>query len=519
MNDLERLAGETLCVGVPDATLDDRVRDDLRALAPGAFVLFTRNVSTLEATRQLVRELRAAAGGTEPALVCVDQEGGRVLRLPFGATPMPSMMALGAARDLDLAERAGARLASDVRAIEADVDFAPVLDLALAEASTVIGTRAFGADPALVAALGAALVRGLSNGGIASVPKHFPGHGATGVDSHAALPTVATSLARLRERELVPFAAAFAAGASGVMSAHVVFPALDGDRPATLSQRVLTTLLRGELAFEGVCFTDCLQMRAVSDTYGTARAAVRALAAGADCCIVSDDLVLAREARDAIVAAVGAGTLPYARLADAAARVGRLRTASARARARAGARSDCGAGDDPALASEIAARAVTRVAGDVRLDLAAPVTVVSFEGDAGDGVASSAAERPSLSLALRRRRLKSERMRVPLEPDRGMCEMLSDVIATQGARNVVIVARRAHLHAAQRGAIEALVALAPHAIAISAREPFDTPALAGARGVLACYGDDEAAMEALADVLCGRTEAPGTLPAFAASAR
>jgi len=506
VNDVARLAGETLCVGVSGRDLDAVARDELTALGPGAFVLFTRNVSTLERTRELVCALRTAAGDDLPALVCVDQEGGRVARLHFDDPAMPSMMALGATRDARLAYRAGVRLAGDLRAIGADVNFAPVLDLALEGASTVIGTRALGDEPRLVAELGAALVRGMETSAIATAPKHFPGHGATALDSHTALPTVATPQAALRERELVPFAAAFAAGARAVMSAHIVVSAVDASRPATLSPRVLTTLLRDELGFGGVCFTDCLQMDAVSANVGTVGAAVLALAAGADCCIISHDLALARGARDAIVAAVAHGSLPYERLAEAAGRVRALRGALAREGATplVEDRSD--------VAQEIAARSVTRVCGDVRLDRAAAVTVVSFEGAAGDGIAASAAERPSLSLALRRRRMRSELLRVALEPDRAMREMLLDVLSMQGTRNVVIVARRAHLYGAQRETIAELLVQVPHAVAISAREPFDIDVLVRARGVLCSFGDEQSSIEALADILVGRTEPSGTLP-------
>ncbi len=507
MNDVARLAGEVLCVGIPADVLDESTRAEVARLGPGAFVLFARNVSTRDGTRALVRELRAAAGGDAPALVGIDQEGGRVARLAFDRTPMPAMMALGATGDPAFAERAGARLAADLRAIEANVDFAPVLDLALEGGSTVIGNRAFGDDPARVATLGRALVRGLEGAGIVSVPKHFPGHGATALDSHAARPTVATTLAELRARELVPFVAAFAAGARAVMGAHVVFRALDADRPATLSHRILTTLLREELGFRGVCFTDCLQMDAVATTFGTARAAALAIAAGADCAIVSHDLALAAGARDAIVAAIADGTLPYERLVEAAGRVRSLRRAIA---PHDGDVDADAAGSD--VAAEIAARSIARVSGSVIVDDRLPVTVVSFEGTASDGIATSATERPSLSLALRRRRMRSELLRVALEPDLAMREMLAEVLAMQGERNVVIVARRAHLHAAQRETIAELIARAPHAIAISAREPFDLDALARARGVLASFGDEASSIDALADVLCGRREATGTVP-------
>jgi beta-N-acetylhexosaminidase len=465
-------------------------------------VLFARNVSSLDATRALVAQARAACGGTHPALVCVDQEGGRVARLHFGA-PLPSMRTLGAAGDPALAERAGAALAFELRRIGATVDFAPVLDLALEADSTVIGTRSLGADPARVAALGAALVRGLQAGGVTATPKHFPGHGATALDSHVELPVVASGLAVLRERELVPFAAAFAAGARAVMSAHVVVRALDAERPATLSPAVLTGLLRGELGFRGVCFTDDLQMGAIARGAGTARGAVLALAAGADALLVAHGLEAAAAARDAVVAAVRAGEVPLARLEEAAERVAALRAAQPSVDPLET------AGEDADLGLEIARRGLQRVRGAGRLDRARPATVVSFEGVAGDGIAAAGAERPSLSLALRRRRVKSESMRVPLEPDAGMLELLLDVVRAQGPRDVVVLARRAHAHPAQRHAIAALLETASDAIVASVLEPVDVPQFARARTLFVTHGDEEPNLEALADALLAPSTGSG----------
>jgi len=491
--DLARLAGSVLCVGLPGPVLTAEEAEELRSIAPGGIVLFARNVSTLQGTRALLAAARAAIGGDAPALGCVDQEGGRVVRLRFADEAMPSMMALGATEDEVLAGRAGAQLANELRAIGANVNFAPVLDLALEPANTVIGTRSLGSDPHVVARLGAALVRGMQSGGIAATVKHFPGHGATAIDSHVGLPIVETDEATLHARELVPFVAAFAAGARAVMSAHVVVRALDPERPATLSPRILTRLLREELGFGGVCFTDCLEMDAIAGGAGTAGGAALALAAGADAAIISHDLTLARRSRDAIVAAVESGLLPFERLAQAAERVARLRASAA-----SGVTPDQPSAELPL---EIARAALHVVRGDPRLNTERPVTVISFEGNVSDGIAATSSQRPSLSLALRRRRMRSELLRVALDPDAAMLEMLLEVVRTQGDRQFVLVARRAHLHPQQREAVDALLALAPHAIAVSALEPFDVPALARAENVVCTRGDEPANIDALAGLL------------------
>lgn len=523
LGELKELAGRAIVAGFPGATASPETLAALRDLGPAGIVLFERNISSLAATRALVAAASAAAGGPFPALVCVDQEGGRVARLRFRELGVPPMLALGAADDDALAERAGAALADDLRAVGANVDFAPVLDLALEPRSTVIGTRSFGDDPARVARLGAAVVRGVQSRGVAATAKHFPGHGATALDSHRELPVVAAAEPLLRGRDLVPFAAVLAAGVRGVMTAHVLVPELDARHPATLSPRILDGLLRRELGFDGVIFTDCLQMEAIARGAGTLAGGVAALAAGADALLVSHDLALALALRDALVAAVCGGEVPLERLVEAVRRIDTLREELARFAARSKAIRDPGASDadgdargdtdrDPGVSLEIATRAIALIRGRPRLDRARPVTVVSFEGEVRDGIARTGAQRPSLSFALRHRNYRSELMRVALEPEDSEITLLVDVLRAQGQRSLVVIARRAHLHAAQRRAIGALLAAAPDAIGVSALEPFDILAFENATTVLCTFGDGDANVEALAAVLAGEAPARGVLP-------
>jgi len=515
MSELERLAGSVLCTGVPAPGSDDAAFERLQRLGPGAVVLFARDVPSIEMARSLVDKLRAGLELDAPLSICVDQEGGRVARIGT-PSPMPSMMMLGATDDATLAERAGAALGATVRSVGANVDFAPVLDLALQAESTVIGTRAFGDDPAAVAALGAAVLKGLESAGVAAVVKHFPGHGATGDDSHVTLPVVPTDVETLRARDLVPFSAAFAAGARAIMTAHVRVTALDDARPATLSPRILRGLLRDELGFEGVCFTDCLEMAGAAEALGgVVRAGVAALVAGADVLLVSHTLALAENLRDTLVDAVRSGELPRTRLEEAAERVRTFRLGHHAAPMR----------DLPtpaqsaAIAREVAARGIAIVRGDVRIAPDVPVTIVSFEGASGDGVAQSSADRPSLSAALRRRRVRSELLRVPLEPDADMIEQLVTVLQAQhaqGPRTCIVLARRAHLYPAQQRAVDAVLAASPETLVVSSREPFDVAAFGRARAVACTFGDESTNIEALADVLLGSAAAGGRIPlAFA----
>lgn len=508
MPDPGALARGVVALGFPGAEVATAPLDALRRFAPGGVLLFGRNVGAPDALRALVAALREL--GDPPPLVAIDQEGGRVARIRDGVAALPSAMALGATGDARLAGELAALLGRDLARLGITVDLAPVADLALAPPSTVIGTRAFGDDPARAAGFVTAFAAGLERGGVAATLKHFPGHGATSDDSHAGLPRIAAGAATLRTRELVPFARALDAGAASlVMTAHVVVEALDARLPATLSPAIVGGLLREELGFGGVVISDCLEMAAIAAGIGTAEAAVLALVAGVDLLAISHRLDRAEAAVAAIVAAVETGRLPLARLEEAHARVLRLRERFAFPAPLAAPLDE----DAPRAAAR---RAVTAVRGKPRLREGEPVTVVSFEGTLADAAArsggSAADEAPSLSGALRRRRRKSEIMRVPLDPDPADVELLLDHLVRLGDREFVAVVRRADLHPAQRAAVERILARIPETLVVSAREPFDALLWPRAKRVVCIYGDEAAAFDGCADVLTGFADAGGALP-------
>ncbi len=322
MNETRRLASSVVLTGFPGARLDRDFSELLRAYPFAGFIFFDGNSASIAALRALTDSLRA---GYEqlPPILAIDQEGGRVMRLRNGAAPMPSAAEVGASGDEALAERIGAQCAHDLRRAGCNMNFAPVLDLAVDAGNTVIGDRSFGADPAEVTRMARAFARGLERGGIVATYKHFPGHGATAVDSHHALPVVEIDEVTLRTRDLVPFAAV-AGEARAMMTAHVVVRALDPERPATLSRRILQTLLRDELGFRGVCFSDSLEMAAIARG-DSAEGALEALRAGADALTVSHDPALAVAIVDRLERAIVEEDLAEERLREAAARVDALR--------------------------------------------------------------------------------------------------------------------------------------------------------------------------------------------------
>lgn len=283
----KRRAGQRLFIGVFGHDVTDETRRIVEEIQPGGYVLFARNVVVPEQVAGLNRALCELAPSTHPSLVAVDQEGGRVARIREPATTFPPMRAVGRADRPELTEKVGAVMARELRAMGFHVDFAPCADVDSNPDNPVIGDRSFGPDPERVGAHVAAYVRGMQKEGIVACAKHFPGHGDTDLDSHKALPTVDRPIEELRRTELPPFKAAVDAGVASVMTSHVMFPAWDPDWPCTLSDRILGPLLRDELGFDGLVFSDDLDMKAVADGWPIDVQVRRATEAGVDvllCC-------------------------------------------------------------------------------------------------------------------------------------------------------------------------------------------------------------------------------------------
>jgi beta-N-acetylhexosaminidase len=319
MPTLDRRCAALFTVGFHGTAPSDEVLALLHRGVSGV-ILFARNVVDAEQVAALVAELKRAAG--RPLVVSIDQEGGRVARLraQHGFTELPPLRALGDTGDAALAHDVGALLGRELRAVGIDLDYAPCVDVDTNPANPVIGDRSFSRDPEVVARLGAALARGLQSAGVAACAKHFPGHGDTSQDSHHDLPRLPHDLERLRRVELAPFRALAAAGVASVMTAHVVFEALDPRRPATLSRPVLE-LLRRECGYDGCAISDDLEMAAVARHFPLEEAVPAALAGGLDALMVCHSAAVAHRAIDLARAAVEGGDVTRERLAEANRRV------------------------------------------------------------------------------------------------------------------------------------------------------------------------------------------------------
>jgi beta-N-acetylhexosaminidase len=319
MRDFHRLAARMVGIGFVGTSLPDDARDLIRQGVRNC-ILFARNIESPQQLAGLTFATKSAAG-TDPFMMSVDQEGGRVLRMREPFTLIPSMRQVGQAGDETLAYEIGKVVAREVRAVNFDMNLAPVCDVDTNPGNPVISSRSFGQTPELVAQLASALVRGIQSQGVGACAKHFPGHGDTVKDSHHELPTLPThDMARMTEIELPPFEAAIKAGVAGVMTAHVIYTPIDADYPGTMSKTILGGILRKQLGFNGLVVSDDMQMKAIADHYGFDDAVVRAVDAGVDLLWICHTTALQARAIEVIIKAVESGELLPRRLEEAARR-------------------------------------------------------------------------------------------------------------------------------------------------------------------------------------------------------
>ncbi|MET8245693.1 glycoside hydrolase family 3 protein [Streptomyces sp. NPDC005202] len=460
----------------------------LRRLGEGlaSVGLFGRNIASPEQLAALTAQLRAER---DDVLVAIDEEGGDVTRLEARTgSSFPGNHALGAVDDVELTRQVALELGRRLAACGVNLNWAPSADVNSNPANPVIGVRSFGADTDLVARHTAAYVTGLQTAGVAACTKHFPGHGDTAVDSHHALPRIDADASVLQARELAPFRAAIAAGTKAVMSAHILVPALDPDRPATLSHGVLTDLLRGDLGYDGLIVTDGMEMQAIAGTYGIERGSVLAIAAGADAICVGGGLAddeTVRRLRDALVAAVRTGELPEERLADAAERVRGLARWTATADGARGA-------VDTEVGLRAARRALKVTGGESFTPLTEPPYVAALTPVANIAVGD---ETPWGVAAELFRLLPGTETGSFAGEDAGHA-----ALEAAGGRRVVAVVRDEHRHPWMAAALDTLLAACPDTIVVEMGVPQAAP-----RGALhiATHGAARVCGRAAAEVIAG----------------
>ncbi len=320
IQEARRIAGQLIMIRMPETELSTDTANYLREHHIRAICLFRQNMRDQAQLSKLTSDLRAVMGNE--ALIAIDQEGGAVVRATW-VPQAPAAMSLGASDDPELCYQVGAAVARGVKSLGFNWNFAPVLDLNNNVFNPVISERSFGADPIKAERLASAWMAGSLSEGVACCVKHFPGHGDTHVDSHRDLPEVDKSREELDQLELLPFQNA-AKHAPAMMTAHIVYPQIDPENPATMSRTILTGILREEWNYHGVVITDGMDMHAIAGRYGVGAAAVKALAAGADMVMALGNTQTQIETLGALAAAIAAGDIPFAELQKKLARIRHL---------------------------------------------------------------------------------------------------------------------------------------------------------------------------------------------------
>lgn len=292
---IKQMLGQKLIFGFHGTELSEEFISLIKEYKIGNVILFLRNVKSADQLRKLcaqVQELILAETGY-PAFIVIDQEGGMVTRLPRDAVNVPGAMALAATGDPENARKASEITIRQLRGLGANFNMAPVLDVNNNPKNPVIGVRSFGDQPETVAEFGIASAQPYEGSGVLCCGKHFPGHGDTAVDSHLGIPMVDKTEEELEALELIPFRRAAEAGIPAIMISHVMFPKIESENvPCTMSRRIVTDLLKKKLGFEGLIFTDCMEMLAIQDHYGTPEGTVAAIKAGVDLAEISSTIAL-----------------------------------------------------------------------------------------------------------------------------------------------------------------------------------------------------------------------------------
>ncbi|WP_235957139.1 beta-N-acetylhexosaminidase [Paenibacillus apii] len=554
--------GQMVICGFHGTSMDGDLRRLIADYKIGGVIYFARNVESPAQVARLTAELQdtAAKSGTPPLWISIDQEGGMVARITEGVALMPGGMAIAAAGSEEDAYLAAFASGRELAAMGINLNYAPVLDVNNNPDNPVIGVRSFGESPEKVARFGERTLRGFQDAGVAATAKHFPGHGDTDVDSHLDLPTVPHDRKRMEEVELKPFREAVRAGVDAIMSAHIYFPALEsGKLPVTLSKAALTGLLREELGFEGIITTDCMEMNAIAEHFGTVEASVMAVEAGADLVLVSHRLDRQLGAIGAIEHAVVDGRLSEERIDQSVRRLlamklrrgvlgagkppeslpGGLAPQDEQGIAAAlpPVKNEAGAGlpgmEDPAagspgapdlsllgnaehreIARRISERSVTLVRhGLPMLPLGGERTlVVTIAPGAVTQADESVAAGPGLGSALQRHGLDCREIVVPPAEVTGRLDSLVREAESGGYGHLVVGTYNAQFDAAQISLVKSLIALGKPLAVAALRNPYDLLAFPEVQVYTGAYESRPLAMDSLAKALLGLIPFRGRLP-------
>jgi beta-N-acetylhexosaminidase len=509
---LEQKVGQLFFVFFDGTAYTDALDRTIRELNVGGIIVFEPNIGSLEESATLINSAQSTTtqyGAPVPLIVAVDHEGGSINRFGDKLTWFPSNMALAATDSLDNARAEARVMAEELSALGINMNLAPVVDVNTDPDNPVIGIRSFGSDPADVARFGTTMIDTFQTNGIIAVAKHFPGHGDTSVDSHTMLPIIPHDRTRLDTVELLPFRAAIEADVDAIMTAHVAVPGIEPtpELPATLSEAVLTDLLREDLGFSGLIATDSLGMGALDQTFGVTDATARAFQAGADLLMFGADPghtpAEQYPAYQNLLALVRDGTISRGRLDASVRRIllvkGRMGILDRQPTAPSEILTRIRTAEHLAVADRIAEQSVTLLKNDQQLlplrpDQRTLLVYPEFETE--------------LEPAIRKYGMHIDAVPVTINPSQQ--ETAKVISAAETTDAIIVATANARRHPGQIALVESLQGLPTVILAL--RSPYDLLAFPDQSTYVATYGDVPASIHAAAKLLFGQYQPSGKLP-------
>ncbi|AJS61394.1 glycoside hydrolase [Paenibacillus sp. IHBB 10380] len=523
---LEQKIGQMFICGFPTEQPDENIQTLIEDYHLGGIIYFRRNVKSLTQMKALSDSLQSLALRDEqpPLWIAIDQEGGMVARIDVEEmSSIPGNMALGATANTEYSFKAGSVNASELLSLGINMNLAPCLDINNNPMNPIIGIRSFGEDPDQVSEHGEAVIRAYQEQGLSAVGKHFPGHGDTMSDSHFGVAIIPHDMDRLRKIELKPFVKAIEYGIDAIMTAHVIFPAIEPNQiPATLSSAVLTDLLRKELGFQGLIMTDCLEMHAISQTCGISEGAIRAINAGADCILVSHTYSEQVAALEAVKKAVETGVIKESTIDDAVTRILAMKDKRLGSRyCEDGSHTNVIenqveiSGSHQSLLTEITDSVITLVKDEGQLPLKGnePVLVIWPKVDSNDQMDQPWTHQITLGSVLNERRNDVKEMDMSLDPS--LDEIENILLASQSYKQIVMATYTAgdKLSNGQRILAEKLISRNHKSLIVtSMRNPYDYKYITDVPAYICCYENTPLILQSLASVLTGSITPKGKLP-------
>ena len=319
---LDEKIGQIITVGIDGYTINDKTKELIVDKKVGGIILFKDNINDSNQLLQLINNIKDINSKNKiPLFISIDEEGGRVSRLPKEIKKLPSNEVIGNINDKKLAYDIGKTIGYSLKSFGFNMDFAPVLDINSNSNNKVIGDRSFSSNKNIVANLGVSEINGFKSSNIISVAKHFPGHGDTEVDSHYKLPIINKTLDELKEVEFVPFKNAIKENVPSIMVSHILLPEIDDINPASMSKTIITDILRKDLKFDGLIVTDDMTMVAITNNFDISEACIKSINAGADLLLICHGYETEVEVINNIKDAVDKGIISIDRINESVYRI------------------------------------------------------------------------------------------------------------------------------------------------------------------------------------------------------